>query len=91
MGAGGGVHVGLDLGQALDVGVDVGQVLALLVLALQGYMVGVFIFVLKSCSEPASCLQLGCEPHLVPKMWSLVGQVSAFLVLVDCCVTIGCL
>ena len=67
MGAGGGVHVGLDLGRALDVGVDVGQVLALLVLALQGYMVGVvgvFTFVLKSCSEPVSCLQLSCEPDL---------------------------
>ena len=41
MGAGGDVHIGLDLGRALDVGVDVGQVLALLVLALQGYTVGV--------------------------------------------------
>ena len=50
MGAGGGVHVGLDLGRALDVGVDVGQVLALLVLALQGYMVGV-VGCFHSCAE----------------------------------------
>ena len=94
MGAGGSVHVGVDLGRAVDVGVDVGQVLAHLVLALQGYMVGMvgyLHFVLRPCSKSASRLQLGCEPDLVPKMWSLVGQVSAFLVLVDCCVTIGCL
>ena len=63
-------------------------------LALQGCMVGMvgyLHFVLRPCSKSASRLQLGCEPDLVPKMWSLVGQVSAFLVLVDCCVTIGCL
>ena len=40
MGAGGSVHVGVDLGRAIDVGVDVGQVLALLVLALQGTWLG---------------------------------------------------
>ena len=50
MGAGGGVHVGLDLGRALDVGVDVGQVLALLVLALQGHMVGM-VGSFHSCAE----------------------------------------
>ena len=40
MEAGGSVHVGVDLGRAIDVGVDVGQVLVHLVLAVQGYMVG---------------------------------------------------
>ena len=40
MEAGGGAHIGVDLGRAIDVGVDVGQVLALLVLALQGTWLG---------------------------------------------------
>ena len=81
MGAGGSVHVGVDLGRAIDVGVDVGQVLAHLVLALQGYMVGMvgyLHFVLRPCSESASRLQLGCEPDLLTLHYLQHSQGSHF-------------
>ena len=42
-----------------------------------------------TCSRSASRLQLGYDPHIVPKMWSLAEQLPAFLMFVDCCVVIS--